>query len=204
MKKAVFVVLILTLVACAGAVVGQAGVAAPPPAGGPAPPPPGLARPGGPGMMGGGMMSCPAMAVAPPPAGLVARAEALQLSDDQKTKLKDILAKSEETLIPLRQKAAEASRALRQAVFAPEFDAQKVKQLATDAEKAEAAIVSAEIETWAQIRGVLAADQLTKLQELTGLRMGPGLGGGGRRGGPGGQPAPPPPPAEAPPPPPPP
>ena len=184
MKKTVFVIVALALAACATTALAQGP--------NPAPPAGGFAGPPGAGMMGGGMGTCPAMVLSPPPAGIVDRADALQLADGQKTKLKDVLTKSEETLMPLRQKAGEASRALRQAIFAPEFDASKIKQLVTDAQNAEVAILKAEIGIWGQIRGILTADQLAKLQELTGRRMGPGMGGG-RRGGPGGQPAPPPP-----------
>ena len=166
MKKTVFIVLALALIACATAVIGQA----------PAGPPP-MA----PGVKGG--VSCPAMALAPPPAMVFERADALQLTDDQKTKLKDSLAKGEETLQPLRQKAMEATRALREALFAASFDAAKVSELAASAEKADAAIVKAEVETWTQIRSILTADQVTKLQELMGRRMGQGhnrnRGGGG-------------------------
>ena len=163
LRQTVFIVMAFALMACGSTVVGQEGAGAPPPGG--------FARPGM-----GGMTPCPATALAPPPAGFVDRAEPLQLTDDQKTKLKDILAKGEETLMPLRQKAGEASRTLRQALFAPEFDAQKVAQLAAEAEKAETAIIKAEIDVWAKIRGVLTADQVTKLQDMMG-RM-----GGGRRG----------------------
>ena len=85
--------------------------------------------------------------------------------------------------MPLRQKAMEATRALRDAVYAASFDASKVAELATAAGKAEAAIVKAEIETWTQIRSILTAEQITKLQEMMSRRMGQGRN---RRGGGGG------------------
>ncbi len=182
MKKTVFVIAALAVTACGTTALAQ-GPGGPPPAGGPA---------GAPGLLRAGFGSCPVMGIAPPPAAIVDRAEALQLTDDQKTKLRHALANGEQTLTPLRQKAAEASRALRQAIFAAEFDAQSVQQLATDAMKAETAVLNAEIAVWTQIRGILTSEQVAKLQDLVGRGMAPGMGGG-RRGGPGSPPGGPPP-----------
>ena len=81
MKKTVLIVLALALAACATVVIGQA---------------PGGPPPGGP-RGGRGGMSCPAMALNVPPAMVFERAEGLQLTEEQKTKLKDTLAKSDET-----------------------------------------------------------------------------------------------------------
>jgi len=133
----------------------------------------------------GGPMACPAMAVMPPQSFMLDRlAETLQLSAAQLTKLKEIAAKSDQTVRTLSQKAAEASKAVRTSLFASDFDAQKVKDLAATAQTAEAAIISASIDEWAQIRANLSADQAAKLQELMSMR-GPGAGPG-----PGGPPPP--------------
>ena len=135
-------------------------------------------------------MSCPAMALMPPQSMVIDRAEALQLSEEQKEKLKTILTRSEDILRPLRQKAAESSRVLREAVLAPNYDERRVAQLASDAQKAEAAIVTAEIQTWTQIRAVLTPDQVSRLQEPMGRRMGPGQGPSRRGAGQEGPPLP--------------
>jgi len=145
--------------------------------------------------------TCPAMAIAPPPAAFVDRADALQLSDEQKGKLKAVLTKSEEDLKALRPKAAEATRALREALFAAASDQQKLTQLATDAAKADATVLNAEVQTWVQIRGILTADQLAQLQKMLNVRPAGGFGGRRTTGGPGGGNPPPPGPAPEPPPP---
>lgn len=124
-----------------------------------------VGRPG-PGGGGPGCMSCPAMAVMPPQAPMLDRiADALQLTEDQVAKLKDILTNGDATIRPLMQTAAEASKALHAAVLASNYDEQKVKDLAVKAEKAEAAVVDASIDVWAQIRTILKADQIKALQE---------------------------------------
>ena len=184
MKKLLFVLAALAAAAVWAVTASAQGPVGPPPAGGPA-------GPGGPGMVRGTIGVCAVMALTPPPAAIVDRAQVLQLTEEQKTKLSDILAKGEEALLPLRQKAADASRALRQAVLAPQFDAAKVRQLTADATKAEEALLIAEIKIWGEIRSALSAEQFAKLQELTSRRFAPGQGGNrpGRRGGqPGGAP----------------
>jgi Spy/CpxP family protein refolding chaperone len=126
--------------------------------------------------MGGGfMMSCPAMAVMTPQAQMFERvADILQLTDDQKTKLTDIIAKNEQTLQPLMQKCSQAAQALRAAILAPTYDAQKVKELSVIAEKAEADVINARIDTWTQIRSVLTTEQAAKLQAAMTMPRGPG------------------------------
>jgi len=122
----------------------------------------------GPGGPGGPGMSCPAMAVTPPQSAMLERmADQLQLTDEQSTKLNEVITKNQQTMTTLSQKAAEATKALRTAVLASEFDVQKVKDLATAAEKAEAAVIAADIDEWAQIRSILTADQITTMREMT-------------------------------------
>lgn len=131
----------------------------------------GQSGPGGPGGPGGGMISCPAMAIAPPSAAMVDRlAENLSLTEDQTTKLKAVMTKSENTITPLSKKLTEATKALRSALTASTFDADNVKVLAAAAEKAEAAVVSARIDEWIQMRSILTAEQVTKLQATANKR----------------------------------
>ena len=165
MKRTVVVTVVLALAICATAVWSQG--------------PPGQGGPGGPGGMRGFGMSCPAMAVMPPHTGMLDRmADALQLTDDQITKLKETMTKNDETVRPLVQKSADASKALRAALLASDYNAQTVKDLAAKAEKAEADVIAASIEVWTQIRSILTKDQAAALQEAMNMpRQGPGPAG---------------------------
>jgi len=171
LRKFVFVVVSLALFACATAVLAQQA----PPAG----PPPG-GQPQGP---GGGrqgfQMSCPAMALSLPPAAAVDRATDLNLTDDKKSKLTAALTKNETALAPYRQKAAEATRLLREALMAATFDAAKVGPLLDKAQKADAALANAQIAGWTEVRAILTADQVTQLVGRRG-----GFGGGNQPGQP--------------------
>lgn len=165
MRKVVFVVLSLTLIASATAVLAQQ-----PPSNVPAGPPSGA----GTSRFGGGFgMSCPAMAIAPPSAAMIERAANLNLTDEQKTKLTEKLTKADATLAPLRQKASEATQALRNAIFAATYDAAKVQALLIAAQQADAAVSNAELAVWTELRAILTADQITQLQQRRG-----GFGGG--------------------------
>jgi len=188
MKKTVVIAVVLAALACATVAWSQG--------------------PPGPGGMGRPMMSSPAMAVMPPHAGMVNRmTEALQLTEDQTSKLETITAKNDENVRTLSQKSEDASKALHDALLAANFDAQKVKDLAATAEKAEAALIGASIDEWTQIRAILTTDQAKGLQDVMSVR-GPGPGQrpfGPPPGGPGtvpmgvpqgGAPPPPPPPGQ--------
>lgn len=144
---------------------------------------------------------CPATAIAPPQVAMLDRADPLQLTDEQKGKLRAVLVKSEEDLKVLRPKAAEATRALREALFAAATDQQKLGQLATDAAKAEAAVLHSEVQTWVAIRGILSADQLAQLQKMLNARPAGGFAGRRNQGPPAGGTPPPPGPGPEPPPP---
>jgi Spy/CpxP family protein refolding chaperone len=175
MRKTALVLAVLALLLSAALVWGQA-------------PPAGRTGPGGTGGGRGGFMMGPAMAVPAPTAMSFDRMFGqLQLTDDQTTKIKDILTKSDTAMTPLAQKSTDATQALRTALLAPTMDSAKVKGLATAAETAEAAVIDARIQTWTAVRGILTADQLTKLQESMnaprGGMGGNGPGGGGNRGG---------------------
>lgn len=125
-------------------------------------------------------MSSPAMALVPLPPGAIDRAsEALGLTDDQTTKLKAAVSDSELSIHSLSQKSADATRSLHDALMASDYDAQKVKNLAAAAEKAEAAVISARIDEWTQVRSVLTADQSKGLQGMGTQRPGRDMRPGG-------------------------
>jgi Spy/CpxP family protein refolding chaperone len=147
-------------------------------------------RPEGPGRPGlGGPISCPAQAMMPPFA-VEQLTDILSLTDDQAAKLKDVLTKCQDNLKPLRKKSADATKALRDALLASNFDAAKVKKLAITAEQAETAIIDAEIDEWVQIRAILTADQVKELQNAMTPPPHPAPGSARNQGGPGMSPPP--------------
>lgn len=160
------------------------------------------------GFAGRMMVSSPAQAVNPPMAQMVERqAELLQLTDDQKTSVTTLLTNRATAVRPLQQKLSQACQALRTAVTAQQYDAAKLKTLAAQAQAAEAAVVDAHLATWAQLRTILSAEQIGKLQQGGWMRQPPTRDPGAAPGGqparprngqfapppPGGQDAPPPP-----------
>jgi len=150
------VLIVALIVICATAAFAQGG----PPPGGPK---------GGP---GGPPPICSTMAILPPPAAAVdAITKALGLTTQQAADLKTVLTASGDTLGPLVKTASDATKALRDAVFAATYDADAVAAAVTAAQDAEVAIVTASIDTWAKIRAILTADQFAK------LAAGPGPGG---------------------------
>lgn len=174
LKKTVYIALALIFVCATMASAQQPGNQANRPAAG---------APGGMmgGAMGGMMGMCPAMAVAPPSSMMIERsADTLGLSADQKTKLSALLTKNEATVAKLRESAQAASRALRDAVMAPTFDSAKASSLLVAAQKADAAVSDANLQTWVQVRTILTPAQVTKLSEATTRRTG-GYGGEGRQ-----------------------
>lgn len=146
MKRTVVIAVVLTAVICASA---WSQVGGPPPGG-----------PRGPGM------PSPITAIMPPVGILQHGAQALGLTEDQIAKLRDSAQKADEIIRPLMKTLGESCKALRDALAAPDFDAQNIGKLAATAEKDEAAVVAARIAEWARIRAILTADQIAKLQEL--------------------------------------
>ncbi|MCE5323011.1 periplasmic heavy metal sensor [bacterium] len=140
---------------------------------------------GGP-RQGGVGMSSVVMTVMPPQANMIDRlAEQLDLTEDQVSSLKTVLTEGNTTVQSLQKTSSSAAQALRKALFASTYDADAVADAAAKAEKAEAAVVTASINVWVQIREVLTADQITALQSATTFSGGPGgPGGQGRPGGP--------------------
>jgi len=114
-----------------------------------------------------GSQTCPLSAFQLPPAAMFRYiSQKLQLSEDQSKKLLDIVTKSEQTLTPLRAKAQEAINKLQAALVAEQYDAANVQVLAQNAQRAEAAIITAEIDTWTQIRSLLTAEQVKLFVEM--------------------------------------
>lgn len=160
MKKSIIAISALGAAICATAVWSQMR---------PGPPPGGPAGP---------MVSCPAMATMPPRvATLDAITQPLKLSKTQVAKLKAIATKDEKNHRTLTQRSADASKSLRSAVLTSKYDAKKVKDLAVRAGYAESALVNANIAEWVQIRAILKADQIAKLQ--TAMSPRPGMHPGG-------------------------
>lgn len=160
MKKTLVLASVLAAVACTSVVLAQDGGHQ------------GRPGQGGPGGRGGAMMLSASMAVMPPQTAAINRlCEKAQLSEAQLTKLDTVMSKNDQSLKLLQQKSAEANRALRAAVLASKYDESKVKALAIKAEKAEADIIAASIDSWTRVRSVLTADQAAKLQDIMGRQQ---------------------------------
>jgi len=97
-------------------------------------------------------------------------ADTVEFTAEEIAELKSIISKSDESIKSLSQKAADSSRALRNALLASEYDVENVKALALAAEKAEAAVIGAHIDEWTRIRSILTADQVKKYKEMTSKR----------------------------------
>jgi Spy/CpxP family protein refolding chaperone len=114
--------------------------------------------------------------------------ESLELTDDQLTQLTEVMTKGDKTAKTLQEKAVKATKALRTALLAADFDVVKVKELSTAAQKAEADLITASIDEWVKIRAILSDTQLTAMQKA----MTPPARGGRGQGGPRGEGGPPP------------
>jgi len=132
-------------------------------------------------VMRGGAV-CPSSALMLPMVALYRTGGPAGISDEQAQKLRAAFDKSEKAMAPIRAQAEEAVKALREAILADNYDSRKVADLAARATKAEAAIVSAEVDTWAQVRPILTLEQVKRLREFPG-RMPPGGPGGPPPGG---------------------
>lgn len=149
MRKTMLIAVVLALAICVTPVWSQ-----------------GRPGPGGPGRhMSGGVMAVP---LPPPAAAIDGLTESLELTTNQTASLTEVLTASDETIQPLLKTAEEAAKALRDAVFAPEYDAAAVEELMNAALAAQTSVVTACINAWSQIREILTADQFAKLQECKG------------------------------------
>jgi len=91
-------------------------------------------------------------------------ASKLGLTTTVAASLKSILTASDATIQPLQKTAGDAAKALHDSLSATTFDAAAVGTLAAAAQKAEGDVIAASIDVWTQLRGILTADQVAKLQ----------------------------------------
>jgi hypothetical protein len=142
MKTAMWIIVVIAVLACAIAAYCQGGTGGP---GGPPPRPP--------------------MAVMPPPPAdkIDPIAQALGLTTDQATALKAVLETSDATMQPLMQAAGDADKALHEAFAAGDFTA--AADLASAATDAQLAAIKGGLTAWANIKasGTLTDDQFAKL-----------------------------------------
>jgi Spy/CpxP family protein refolding chaperone len=164
-----------------------------PPSGGPGVPPggpggpggPPRTGPGGPGMGGGQPMFAPqgglTMALMPPTPQYFMRNDKLQLTEDQKTKLRTAMMNADKTRQPLIDKLKMATDAIRPAILADTYNPKTIQDLTAKAEKAEQDLFAANIDVWTQIRGILTPEQMKIARENLMFPLGrpfdPGNGG---------------------------
>ncbi len=118
----------------------------------------------------------------PAPQVLERLAEVVELTDTQAGKLEEIMKASNQKLQTLRQSAAKAVQALRDALVNPDIDTPKLKELAASAQKADTALSAAGLDIWIQVRSILNSEQLVALQRMSAPRPGgPGGPGGPQR-----------------------
>jgi hypothetical protein len=113
-----------------------------------------------------------------PPPVLLGQTGAIRLTDQQFADMQALLMKREETMRPLWQKAAEANGKLREALIADSYDSKKVQSLASEATKAEAAVLQAQLDQWNKIRSILTAEQFRTVRESMKRQVVPGGMGG--------------------------
>lgn len=143
--------------------------------------PGGFMRGAGPmGMHNPGMGAGPLSQILPPPAFALERmSHGLDLTKEQTTKLQSVAKKGDKAVHAQLQKLMTASRKLHEALNSSTFSAESVKTAAKDVQVAQNTVVNAAVDEWIEIRGVLNADQMGRLQEM--LRR-PPFGGMGPRG----------------------
>jgi Spy/CpxP family protein refolding chaperone len=93
-------------------------------------------------------------------------AEALGLSDAQKTQLEAIHTRQRETLTPLVESARQAHDAFRQAVDADNADAAAVGQAAIAMHAAEKKLQAAHEVAFEELKSILTPDQREKLEKM--------------------------------------
>jgi len=105
--------------------------------------------------------------VAPPNIQLLLNnQDKLQLSDDQKGKVTELLTAAGKTRRTLVEKLSKAANELKPALLDDKFDLNRMLELAETARKAEAELMSADIETWSKLREILTADQIKQLRDI--------------------------------------
>ena len=92
--------------------------------------------------------------------------ERLKLTDGDKTKVSDILTKSEEAMKPLIQAQRKAAEECVTALTKPGLQEIEVQTAADLAMKAEAAILTEKIKTLFALRAALSPEQVTELNSM--------------------------------------
>jgi protein CpxP len=103
-------------------------------------------------------------------------AEALGLSDEQKTQLEALRSKQRETIKPLMDAVRQAHEAYRKTVDADNPDATTVGQAALALNAAEKKLRAAHEAAFAEMKAILTPEQQAKLEQMKerGPRRGPG------------------------------
>lgn len=104
-------------------------------------------------------------------------AEALALSDEQKTQLDALRTRQRETLKPLMEGARQAHEAFRQAVDAPTADEAAVGRSAIAMNAAEKKLRAAHEAAFEEIKSILTPEQRDKLEKMHEQGPGPGRRG---------------------------
>jgi len=113
----------------------------------------------------------------------------LALSSDQQTKIGEIARKSNAKLQPLVDEQNKAAQALIAAVAKPKSEKSEIQKAVEAAQKAESAVIAAQIEFWTEVKASITDEQAEKLnQMLASSFAGPRLErapvfSGGRAGG---------------------
>ncbi len=114
-------------------------------------------------------LTAPALSlmVAPPSVQVILKnQDKLQLSDEQKTKVSELLTDAGKTRRALLDKLVKSAGELKPALLDDKFDLDRVQQLAEAARKAEADLMNADIETWSKLREILTNNQVKQLREI--------------------------------------
>lgn len=101
-----------------------------------------------------------------PGARLAAVLSRLDLTDDQKTRIKGILVEERADVDPLMAAAARTRRDLFLAIHAAAFDEDAVRRAAAGAAASEADLAVARARILSRVRGVLTSDQQATLQDM--------------------------------------
>ncbi len=125
--------------------------------------------------------------ILPPPAFALDRmSNELGLTKEQSDKLQSVATKGDKAVHAQLQKLMTATRKLHEALNSSTFSAEAVKSAAKDVQSAHNAVVNAAVDEWIDIRGVLNADQMGRLQEMLSRPRPMGMGQRGFRRGFGG------------------
>ena len=97
--------------------------------------------------------------------------KSLNLSDDQKAKVKEIMDDEHPKMAPLAQNSWKARQGLEQAIHAPVFDENAIRAAATQVGHAEAELAVERGRLSSRIRGVLTTDQQKQMDARRQQRM---------------------------------